>query len=118
MPEPEAFIVIFELEAGSLTGCRLINVSIGGAAVLAIRHPIVFEIGSRIKEIIITFPGGEEVRASAVVRYVLREADSEWNKYGIQFTGLSDAQSKIIAKYVLQTEAKKIKEQRTVPDSE
>ncbi|MBI4007065.1 MAG: hypothetical protein HY354_01045, partial [Planctomycetes bacterium] len=27
--EPEAFIVIIELDAGSLTGCRLMNISIG-----------------------------------------------------------------------------------------
>lgn len=116
--EPEAFIVIIELDAGSLTGCRLMNISIGGAGILAVRHPIVLEIGSRIKEIKVVFPSGEEIRSSAIVKHALRESDSDWNRYGIQFTDLSDAQSSIVAKYVVQLEAKKIKEQRTVPTKE
>lgn len=118
VPVPEPFSVTLELDDGKLTGCRLTNISVGGAAVLAVRHPIVLEIGSRIKEIMISFPGGEEVRSPAVIRYVLSESDSAWNKYGVQFAGLSDAQSGIIARYVLQIESKKIKEQRTLPAKE
>lgn len=115
--EPEAFIVTLELDTGSLTECRLMNICIGGAGVLAVRHPIVLEIGSRIKELKVVFLGGEEIKSPAIVKYVLRKSDSDWNRYGIQFIDLSDAQSSIIAKYVIQLEAKKIKKQRTMPDS-
>ena len=111
--EPEAFIVTLELDTGRLTECRLINISIGGAGVLAVRHPIVLEIGSRLKEIKVVFPSGEEIRSPAIVKYVLRESDSDWNRYGVQFIDLSDAQSGIIGRYVVQLEAKKIKEHRT-----
>ncbi len=113
--ESEAFIVTLELDAGTLTGGRLINISIGGAGVLAVRHPIVLDIGSRIKEIKVVFSGGEEIMSPAIVKYVLRESDSDWNRYGIQFIDLSDTQSNIIGRYVVQLEAKKIKEQRTIP---
>lgn len=118
VPEPDSFIVTLELDAGTLTGCRLLNISVGGMAVLAVRHPIVLEIGSKIKEIKVVFPSGEEARSSALVKYVLRESDSDWNRYGVQFVGLSDAQSRIITKYVIQAEAKKIKEHRTIPTEE
>lgn len=107
--ESESFIVTLELDMCNLTVCRLTNISVGGVAILAIRHPIVFETGSRIKEVKVVFPSGEEIRSSAVVKYVLRTADSDWNRYGIQFTELSKAQSGIIENYVLQAEAKRFR---------
>ncbi|MGR3309604.1 MAG: PilZ domain-containing protein [Candidatus Brocadiales bacterium] len=116
--EQEPFTVILEIDGSKLTGCKLINISIGGAAVLAVRHPIVLDVGSRIKKFKIIFPGGEEVMSSATIRYVFREVDTNWDKYGIQFVGLSDIQSSIIARYVIQTEVKKIKEQRTMAAKE
>ncbi len=116
--EQEPFTVILEIDGSKLTGCKLINISIGGVAVLAVRHPIVLDVGSHIKKFTIIFPDGEEVMSSATIRYVFREIDTNWDKYGIQFVGLSDIQSSIIARYVIQTEAKKIKEQRTMPAKE
>jgi c-di-GMP-binding flagellar brake protein YcgR len=116
--EAESLIATLKLDGGELTECRLVNISVGGAAVLAVSHPIPLEIGSKIKEIMITFSGGEEIRSPAVVRYVSKESDSAWNKYGVQFVDLSDDQSGVIARCVLQAEAKKMKEQRTIPTEE
>lgn len=113
VPEPESFVASMELDNGSIIGCKLINIGIGGVAVLAVHAPVVLVVGSTIKEIMIAFPDGAEVRSPAVVRYVISESDSEWNKYGIQFTGLSDEQRDTIARYVLQTEAIGIKQQRS-----
>lgn len=103
-PRLESFTVTLRLNTGSLTACKLMNISVGGAAV-AVQRPAVLAWGPMIKEVIINFPDGQEVRCPAIVRHSFVEPDSYWDIYGIQFTDLSDTQKNIIEKSVRQMEA-------------
>jgi c-di-GMP-binding flagellar brake protein YcgR len=105
VPGVDSFNVTLKFNGSKHTGCRLMNISIEGAIVAALR-PIALAIGSLIEGATITFPDGEKIISPAIVRHISRGPDFWWHKYGIQFTELSKTQRNIINNFVLQNMTK------------
>lgn len=94
-------------EARRYESLRVIDVSIGGMAVLTCPHEFELPIGRVIEDCFVDLPGVGSFAVSIIVRHVADASEGEVRRCGCEFVDIPPATRVMLQRYINRTEAEK-----------